>query len=281
MKYSVFVLTLLEVRFSEDDVWNPSHEFAKYCVVFFLFLGVIYSGFSKSAIPYWIFLIILIPGVIIANENIDYSVDFRKKLLLIYRDQYVWVLPPFIRLEKGYYWRDWKYFTFLGLPIISTAAFVNLFAPNIKDVLTGTSSNEMLSGGFGPNQVATIFGLGMFIFFTRAILYSRTKIIFFTNLLLAFYISYRGFLTFSRGGMMTGFGMIGIFIFFMYYNSMYKGKVKLNYLIIILTIVMSITWIYTSIQTDGLINKRYAGKMLKVLKKKINFLEEANWLKTK
>jgi hypothetical protein len=251
---------------------NPSHEFAKYCVVFFLFVGVIYSGFSKSAIPYWIFLIILIPGIIIANENIDYSVDFRKKIAFNLSGPICLGIATIYTFGKRVTIGEvGNILLFLGLPIISTAAFVNLFAPKIKDVLSGTGSNEMLSGGFGPNQVATIFGLGMFIFFTRAILYSRTKIIFFTNLVLAFYISYRGFLTFSRGGMMTGFGMIGIFIFFMYYNSMYKGKVKLNYLIIILTIVMSITWIYTSIQTDGLINKRYAGKNAQGIEKQDKF----------
>ena len=148
----------------------------------------------------------------------------------------------------------------LGLPIISTATFVNLYAPSIKGVLSGTGSNEMLSGGFGPNQVATIFGLGMFIFFTRLILFSRTKLIFAINLIIAFYISYRGFLTFSRGGMVTGFGMIAIFVFIMYLNMQYKGRVKLNYVILIMALLMTSAWMYTSFKTEGLIVKRYANK---------------------
>jgi len=251
---------------------NPSHEFAKYAVIFFLFVGVIYSGFSKNAIPYWIFLIILIPGIIIANENLDLSVNFRKRIVFNLSGEICLGIASIYTFGKRITIGEiGNILLMMGLPIISTATFVNLFAPNIRDVLTGTGSNEMLSGGFGPNQVATIFGLGMFIFFTRVILYSRTKLIFIINLLLAFYISYRGFLTFSRGGMMTGFGMIGIFIFFMYFNSKYKGKVKLNYLIIVLTIVMSVTWIYTSIQTDGLINKRYAGQNAQGIEKEDKF----------
>lgn len=251
---------------------NPSHEFAKYCVVFFLFIGILYSGFSKSALPYWLFLVILIPGIIIANESIDFNVDFRKKIAFNLSGPICLGIASIYTFGKRVSVREiGNMLLFLGMPIVSTAVFVTLFAPNIKDVLRGTGSNEMLSGGFGPNQVATIFGLGMFIFFTRSLLYSRTKIIFFTNLLLTFYISYRGFLTFSRGGMMTGFGMIGIFMFFIYFYSKNTGKFKLNYLIVILTVVMSVTWVYTSIQTDGLINKRYAGKNAQGVEKEDKF----------
>ena len=66
----------------------------------------------------------------------------------------------------------------IGLPIISMTVYVSLYTPDIKSVLTGTESNSDLSGGFGPNQVATILGLGMFIFFVRSILCSKTKFIF-------------------------------------------------------------------------------------------------------
>lgn len=251
---------------------NPNHEFAKYSIVFFLVLGMVYSGFSKNALPYWFFLIILIPGVIVANDTLDLNVDFRKKIAFNLSGPICLGIASIYAFEKKITINEMgNLLLLLGLPIISTAAYVNLYTPNIKEVLTGTGSNEMLSGGFGPNQVATIFGLGMFVFFTRIILYSRTKFLFVVNLLIAFYISYRGFLTFSRGGMITGFGMILIFIFFMYYNSKYVGKVKLNYLIVIMTVVMSATWIYTSVQTDGLINKRYANKNANGIEKEDRF----------
>lgn len=60
--------------------------------------------------------------------------------------------------------------------------------------------------------------------------------------------------------MITGFGMIIVFILFMYLNSDYKGKVKLNYLVLIITTVMAVTWLYTSIKTEGLIEKRYTNR---------------------
>lgn len=248
---------------------SPSHEFAKYGVIFFLLLGIVYSGFSKYALPYWVFLILLIPSIIIANETIAYDVDFRKKIAFNISGPVCLGIAAIYTFGKRVSVSEMgNMLLILGLPIISMATYVNLFTPNIKAVLKGTESNSELSGGFGPNQVATIFGLGMFIFFIRIILFSRTKFIFFLNLLIAFYLSYRGFLTFSRGGMMTGFVMMAIFMFFMYINSKNQGKVKLNYLIIIITLVLSSTWIYTSIQTEGLINKRYAGQNAQGIEKK-------------
>ena len=49
----------------------------------------------------------------------------------------------------------------LLLPLISMAVYLVLYSPNLQDVVTGTESNFMTSGGFGPNQVATVLGLGV------------------------------------------------------------------------------------------------------------------------
>ena len=97
----------------------------------------------------------------------------------------------------------------------------------------------------------------MFIFFSRIILASRTKLFFAINLFLVLNITYRGLITFSRGGMITGFVMILILLAYLYKISKYRGKVKLNYLVIIIAITMSAIWVYTESQTGGLIGKRY------------------------
>jgi hypothetical protein len=139
-------------------------------------------------------------------------------------------------------------------------AYLAFYTPRIQDVVTSTQSNFETSGGFGPNQVATIFGLGMFIFFSRIILESRTKFMLAINIVIAINMSYRGIVTFSRGGMVTGFLMILLLLLFLYFRSNYTGRVKLNYIIVVILLSMSVTWIYTSYQTGGLIDKRYANQ---------------------
>jgi len=240
---------------------SPNHEFGKYSIIVFMLIGMMYSGFSKLASLYWLFLVLLIPSIYIAGDTIAYDLDFRNKIAFNISGPIclgitsVYVIGKKITvLEVG------NLLLLIGLPIVTMAVYVSLYTMNIKSALIGTGSNSDLSGGFGPNQVATILGLGMFVFFVRSILFSKTKLIFLLNLFIVFYFSYRGLLTFSRGGMMTGFGMIGIFIFFIYLHSRHSGKVKLNYLLISLSVLFFLTWSYTSFLTDGLINKRYAGQ---------------------
>jgi hypothetical protein len=159
----------------------------------------------------------------------------------------------------------------LGLPIISCMVYLTLYTPNVRDVITSTQSNFATSGGYGPNQVATFLGLGMFIFFSRVILESPTKFMLGINLIIALNVSYRGMLTFSRGGMITGFVMIVLLLLFLYFKSNYKGRVKLNYVIVFISVAMMATWGYTSFQTGGLIDKRYANQDAKGRVKKSQF----------
>ncbi|MBN8641807.1 MAG: O-antigen ligase family protein [Flavobacteriales bacterium] len=299
----VGILVLLKTRNKNDEVLyicayivgsevflrmtngNPNHEFAKYSLVFFFLIGYVYSGFSKMSLPYLFFIITLLPGIIVANETLDFGVEFRKKISFNLSGSLCLAIAAMHtfgrKLTVG---QIGNLLLLMGLPVISTAVFTQLYAPDLKEVLSGTSSNSELSGGFGPNQVSTILGLGMFIFFTRIILYSRTKLIFIVNVLIAFYVSYRGLLTFSRGGMITGFLMILIFLFFIYFKSKKKSRIKLNYFVIIFVILVSAIWMFTSLKTEGLIDKRYANKNAMGVEKKDlstgrNQLveEEVNW----
>ena len=148
----------------------------------------------------------------------------------------------------------------MGLPIVSCVVYLIFYTPDVRDVITGTDSNFQTSGGFGPNQVATILGLGMFIFFSRLLLESKTKIQIAINLLIALNITYRGMITFSRGGMITGFLMIILLVTYLYFKSNHQGKIKMNFIIVFLTVALLATFTYTSFQTDGLIGKRYSNQ---------------------
>jgi hypothetical protein len=148
----------------------------------------------------------------------------------------------------------------LGLPVVTTTVYLFLYNPSVKDVITGTQSNFETSGGFGPNQVSTILGLGMFVFFTQFILFSKSKRAILLNGFLLVFITYRGIVTFSRGGIITAVGMIVCLLFLLYRNSNARGRGKFI-LIFVVTALMGLgIWTYSSIQTSGLIEKRYANK---------------------
>ncbi len=240
---------------------NILYEFSKYGVIFFLIVGMYYSGFSKYAVPYWIFLLLLIPGIIVATETLNLGTDIRKPIAFNISG------PVCLGIASLYTYNRKILFSSLNsillslsLPVITITVYLILYTPSIKDVITGTGSNYESSGGFGPNQVSTILGIGMFVFFSRFLLESKSKLLFIINLIIVFNISYRGLTTFSRGGMITGLVMIIVLIFFLNRRIKYHGKVKLNFLILLMSILLIFVWIYSSNQTGGLIEKRYANQ---------------------
>lgn len=238
-----------------------SYEFSKYGVMIFLFMGMYYSGFSKTAVPYWIFLLLLVPGLIISTFVLNFDTNIRTTIAFnISGPVCLGVASIYTYRRKIALERMYDILLCMGLPIISCMVYLSFYTPNIRDVLTSTQSNFETSGGYGPNQVATFLGLGMFIFFSRMILNSKTKFMVVINLILAVNISYRGMVTFSRGGMITGLLMIMLLLLFLYFKSNLRGKLKLNYIISLVALALVVSWSYTSFQTGGLINKRYANQ---------------------
>ncbi|TDE02028.1 O-antigen ligase family protein [Flavobacterium sandaracinum] len=240
---------------------NPLYEISKYGVMVFILIGMYYSGFSKGAVPYWIFLLLLVPSVVISVFVLNFDTDIRKAIAFNISG------PVCLGLASLYTFRRKialeeinRILLSMGLPIITCMVYLTFYTPNVQEVITGTESNFQTSGGYGPNQVATILGLGMFIFFSRVILDSKSKFQIIINLIIALNITYRGMLTFSRGGMITGFLMIVLLVVFLYFKSNFGGRVKLNYIITLVVFALMATWTYTSFQTGGLINKRYSNQ---------------------
>lgn len=251
---------------------NPLYEISKYSVMVFLFIGVIYTGFSKNATPYWVFILLLIPSVLLSTFVLDYGTDMRKTIAFNISG------PVCLGIASIYNFRRKisldtvnSILLSMGLPIITTMTYLIFYAPNIRDIITGTSSNIETSGGFGPNQVSTILGLGVFIFFSRIVLESRSRNMAIINLIIAFIMAYRGLVTFSRGGMITSFFMIVLLLFFLYFKSNTRGRVKLNILSVLLVVALLAVWSYSSLQTSGLIEKRYSNQDALGRAKKSNF----------
>ena len=146
------------------------------------------------------------------------------------------------------------------LPIITTVTYMFLYTPSIKAVVTSTQSNFDTSGGFGPNQVSTIVGLGVFLMFTRLLFHSKQKMVLIFNIVLFVILIFRGLVTFSRGGMICAGVMIVLLLAVLFLVTKQSGKVKLILVLGSSMILLFFVVIYSAIQTNGLIQKRYAGQ---------------------
>lgn len=130
-----------------------------------MLLGMIYSNFSINASIYGVFIIFLIPGILIAFTEAAIDTDIKKALVFNLSGPFCLAISSIYMFKRKIVFTDLQnILTIIGLPIITTVVYLFLYNPSVKDVVTGTSSNFETSGGFGPNQVSTILGLGMFIF---------------------------------------------------------------------------------------------------------------------
>ena len=237
------------------------YESSKYGVIMFLTLGMYYSGFSKNTVPFWIYLLLLLPGVILATETLNIRTDIRIQIAFNISGPVCLGIASIYTFNRKILVSQLNNILLsIGLPIFSTTIYLILYTPDLKEVLVGTGSNFATSGGFGPNQVATVLGMGMFVFFSRLLLESKTKLMFIINLIILFNITYRGLVTFSRGGMLTGFIMIIILLAYLFLKTKNYGRFNLYRILIFMLISFFVIWGYTSYQTDGLIDKRYANK---------------------
>ena len=240
---------------------NPVYEFSKYGVMIFILVGVYYSGISKNAIAYWVFLLLLIPGVIITCLELSYAVSLRKEVSFnVSGPVCLGVCSIYTYNRRVTLNQINNILLCIGLPIISCVVYLTLFTPNIRDIITGTDSNSLTSGGFGPNQVSTMLGLGMFIFVSRLIYLSQTKFLLFLNLFIVLNITFRGIITFSRGGMVTGVSMILALMGVSYLVLNSARRLQLLFVLVIVGIVFAGVWTYSSYQTNGLIDKRYSNQ---------------------
>ena len=240
---------------------NIFEQYAKYGVMGILIIGMFFRGFSKNAIMYWIFGLLLLPGIIYGFFTLNFETDIRKAITFNIIGPITLTVSAIYCYQRIVTFQQIKnIIDMLAYPLMATLVYMYLYTPDIKAVVTNTQSNFETSGGFGPNQVSTILGLGIFLFFIKVILNSKTIGIRNINIFFFLFITFRGIVTFSRGGVITGFVMIIIVVILLLVFTRSQGKSKVVSLVVFGLIALSGVWAYSSIQTSGLIDKRYANK---------------------
>ncbi|EPE9899547.1 O-antigen ligase family protein [Flavobacterium psychrophilum] len=238
-----------------------SYEIGKYSVILFMLMGIYFSGFSKNSFLYWIFLILLIPGVLLATVTLKLDTDIQKSIAFNISGPVCLGISALYCYQRKITLKELDNILFCMLcPIITTVTYMFLYTPSVKKIITSTQSNFETSGGFGPNQVSTIVGLGVFIMFSRLVFHSKNKQIIVLNTTLLLIMAFRGIITFSRGGMLSSAVMIALLLLILFFVTQRAAKIKLFWMVVFSFVAFLIIWSYSSSQTNGLIAKRYANE---------------------
>ncbi len=237
------------------------YETGKYLVILFIALGLFYDGFKRKAYPYTLFLLFLIPGILVSYENISYDANFRTMVMFNLSGPICLSVVSIYTYGKSLTYKDFlSILNFLIYPLTAMTMYVILYRPDLRDVITNTAASAAASGGYGPNQVATVFGLGIFVLFSRLFIPYKNKLVYFIMILLLCLMTLRGILTFSRGGILTGAIMSGCFLLFYFMYSNVKSKVSSVFKLGGAIGVVVLIWLFSLAQTGGLIENRYTNR---------------------
>lgn len=240
---------------------NFLYEISKYLIILFVVIGLFFDGIKNLAFPYLIYMFLLIPGIFVAGMNVRYNTNIRTAIAFNLGGPVCLGIVSLYCYSKKINYKDLQRVLLAALlPIITMAIYLFLYTPNIRGVVTGTYSNFQTSGGFGPNQVSTVLGLGMFIVTVRFFLESKNIVMKGLNLFILAIISYRGIVTFSRGGILSAVIIIIAFLGIYFISTSYANRSKILRSFYLFFAMALLIWITSSIQTMGLINKRYANQ---------------------
>ena len=242
------------------------YELPKYSVFLFLGTGLYVEGKRHHvSVSYLFYILLLLVGI--AFMDIPFNESIRKAIAFNLSG------PILLGLSAIYFYKRklgseelLDLLFYMVLPIISMLSLLYFKTPDFKNIAFGGSANYTTSGGYGPNQVATILGMGVFIFTIHLFFKKRIFFMFFIDIFFFMYLIFRGLLTFSRGGMITAFLAITAFIFFYIISTKEKLKNLVKYAGIISLSAIAL-WLYTSNVTGGMLENRYNNKNARGIEK--------------
>src|SRR5690606_3538326 len=114
------------------------YETGKYAVIVFLLMGLFFRGTSKKTIPYWIYLFLLIPGILFSAINLSYEIDIKNAIAFNLSGPItvgivgIYCFYRRVTIEKIH-----QVLLAVLLPIITLTFYLFFYTPNIRDSLVG------------------------------------------------------------------------------------------------------------------------------------------------
>jgi len=235
-----------------------TYESVKYYVIILLLAGLLMDGsFKKSSLIFVVLLGLLLPSIFITDM---YGDEFRKAILFNLSGPITLIIACIYFFRRPVSTGDLNsIFVFFIMPILCTAIVLQLKTPDFSSIKFSAESNFETSGGFGPNQVSTIMGCGIFLVLLSIILKFTITGFRIVDLVLLVAFTFRGIITFSRGGILSVVIAMSCFIALSFLLNHQVKKRFVKYLFIIVPAIILI-WSYSVGITGGQIENRYLGK---------------------
>lgn len=236
-----------------------SWELIKYVSGILIVTGAIVDKATfKIPANFLIYILLMLLGIVFTE--VPYDASIRKSIVFNLSGPILLGVSAII-----FYKKEVRLETIYGglfyalLPIFSMVVYLYFHTPSITEIRFGGAANFSASGGFGPNQVSTALGFGIFALGVLLIAKKQVTGFVVLDLLLFVYMVYRCLLTFSRGGLITGTFALIVFALFYAFSNKNMLTLLAKYLIFSILLLVA-TWVYTSAITGGMLTNRYLGQ---------------------
>ena len=240
------------------------YEYGKYAVMFLLTVGFLVESKNKK-LPYifLFFLLMFLPSI----PSADFETFDMNRQMVSFN-----LSGPFtLGIATIYFYKRRlnpaqlrKLLLAMLYPIAAMSIFVYFKSGSLDELEYTTESNFDASGGFGPNQVSTVFGLGILIIAIAYFLNIKLFKLKFINILLLVGFLIRGLATFSRGGMLAPMVAIILCIIIMALtDSSFKVRIgKVVYAFLIIFVLAFLGFNYVNDVSGGLLEMRFKGESM-------------------
>lgn len=206
-------------RMSEAPVY---WEFGKYAVALIMIAALVRRHLSKIPFLPLIYFLLLVPACFLTLSNNDWELARAKLSSNMSGPLTLFIGCCFFSHLKFNWLQMRRLFLWLLIPVLTVGFTTFFFTASTPELTFGTESNYATSGGYGPNQVSSVLGLGAFAaVFCFAAMNNAVKFNFYFAASIVF-LAAQCFLTFSRGGMYNAVGATA----FVLAVSLFNRKVR-------------------------------------------------------
>ncbi|RMH18304.1 MAG: O-antigen ligase domain-containing protein [Gammaproteobacteria bacterium] len=238
-------------------------EFGKLACLVLLGTGLMVEPRRKYAYRYFLIALLLLPALFL-GADVDFN-RFRQNLTFQLGGMFLLSLScvyfagrPMSRANLQVLMR------MVLLPTGSMVTYLFLVTPSLAEIQFTLSANFAASGGFGPNQVSTILGLGMLLLSANFLLRWPPLFSQYTDLLLLGLLGFRALLTFSRGGV-AGFLLAIVLAYTVYlYTNRSAARQKLLVRWVTILSVVGVLFLIVNQLTGDLLLHRFRGETTSV-----------------
>lgn len=241
-------------RMTEADVF---WEFGKYATIAIFIVAMVRIGRLKMPTLPLLYFLLLIPSSALTVSSLDIH-EAREQISFNLSGPFALLICAWFFFQmKLTRTRLFKVFMSILLPLIGVLGLAAVSTWQATDIRFGGESNFITSGGFGPNQVSAVLGLGALILIWMALL--QKSILPIQSLMLicgAVVFIAQSILTFSRGGVYIAVASITAAFLTFFCDNQSRLRVALVALLGVM-LIQFIIWPNLEVFTEGAVTTRF------------------------